>query len=131
MLVAKNILKNKTDKTYDVFTTKITSDFIGDITLPLTMKPSDYVDECWKRYKTYVASLPKKKQRTLNSLNGKIFEVIIATAFYRSKIKPFYLQASSRLVPDVDYDIVMYDKEKEIPITISIKTSSRERYKQE
>ncbi len=130
MLVDKNILKNRTDKTYDVFTNRVTSDFLRDPTLPLSMKPSDYVEVCWQRYKAYVASLPKKKRTALNALNGKMFEVIVATAFYRSKIRPFYLQAYSQLVPDVDYDIIMYDKDNDQPITISVKTSSRERYKQ-
>ena len=130
LLVDKNILKNRTDTTYDVFTNNITSDFMKDSSLPLTMSPSDYVEECWDRYKNYASTLPKRRQRTLNSLNGKIFEVIVATAFYRAKVRPLYLQASSQLIPDVDYDIVMYDKAAKIPITISVKTSSRERYKQ-
>ncbi len=127
MLVKKNILKNSNDKTYDVFTNYITSNFLSDPTLPKSMKPSAYVTECWERYKRNASSNTYKRS---NSLNGKIFEVIIATALYRCKVRPFYLQAKARLVPDVDYDIILYDKTNQIPITISVKTSVRERYKQ-
>ena len=122
MLVNKNIIKNRNDITYKVFTNYITANFVGDPSLPNSMKPSDYVAECWRRYKSNASTAAYKCS---NSLNGKIFEVIIATAFYRNNILPFYTQAK-----DVDYDIVMYDKEKKIPITISTKTSARERYKQ-
>ncbi len=129
MLIDKNILTDK-GETYKIFTSKITGDFLKDATLPLSMTPSEYVTECWNRYENYKSSLSKTKRVKLNSLNGNIFQVIIATAFYRNKVKPFFVQASSHLVPGVDYDIIMYDKENDVPITVSLKTSSRERYKQ-
>ncbi len=127
MLVKKNILKDNTDKTYCIFTNYITSNFLRDKSLPRTMAASDYVKECWARYKNNASPATYEEN---NSLNGRLFEVIIVTALYRKGIRPFYYQAGARLVPDVDYDIIMYDKDEDIPITISVKTSSRERYKQ-
>lgn len=127
MLVQKNILKSTNDKTYDVFTNYITNDFINDTSLPFGMLPSDYVTECWRRY---IDNASASTYTRNNALNGKVFEVIVATALYRRKVIPFYFQAAASLIPDVDYDIIMFDKENEIPITISMKTSSRERYKQ-
>lgn len=127
MLVDKNILMNRSDKTYDVFTNYITNDFLLDPSLPKSLKPSEYVAECWDRYKRNESPSTYIRNR---ALNGKVFEVIIATALYRKSIRPFYLQATAKLVPDVDYDIIMYDKTNDVPITISVKTSIRERYKQ-
>ena len=127
MLVEKNILQSEDDLTYIVFTNYITDDFLSDPSFPKNMKPSEYVAECWNRY---VNKASAKTYKRNNNLNGSIFEVIIATALYRYKVRPFYFQAKARLVPDVDYDIILYDRIKGLPITISIKTSVRERYKQ-
>lgn len=123
MLVKKGILKNRRTKTYDVFTKCITSDFTSDPTLPITMKSSDYVKECWKRY---VRGCTKRS----NALNGNIFETIIATELYRQEIKPFYTQSTVLFVPGVEYDIVLYDMVKHAPVVLSMKTSARERFKQ-
>lgn len=41
---------------------------------------------------------------------------------------PFYFQASFVLVPNADFDIVLYHPKK--PVVLSAKTSLRERYKQ-
>lgn len=123
MLVKKGILKNRKTKTYDTFTRFITSDFISDPSLPVTMNSSDYVKECWRRYVTGCKNRSK-------ALNGSVFETIIATELYRQQIKPFYEQAQVSLVPNVDYDIILYDDEKKAPVALSLKTSTRERYKQ-
>ncbi len=127
MLVKKGILSDRKGKVYEIFTNYITPDFLKDMSLPLTMKPSDYVVECWTRYKNNASPSTYK---TTNSMNGNIFEVIVATALYRCKVLPFYCQATAFAVPDVNYDILMYDKINEVPITVSMKTSTRERYKQ-
>lgn len=130
MLVDLGILRDRNDKTYTIFTNEITSDFMNDPHFPRRMRPSEYVNECWSRYETFLNSLTPEEKKKMNSTNGKIFEIIIVTALLRKKIGPFYYQANATLVPDVDYDIITYDKKANIPITISIKTSSRERYKQ-
>lgn len=123
MLVKKKILKKRNSSTYRVFTTYITKDFMNDETLPLALTPSEYVTCCWERYQ----NCPEGDN---NSLNGSIFEVIIETLFCRLNISPFYRQAKSGLVPDVEYDIMLFDQEHKVPITVSLKTTSRERYKQ-
>ena len=123
MLVKKKILKRRNSSTYQVFTKHITSDFMNDPDLPLTLTPSEYVTRCWNKYQ-------RSPEGNNNSLNGSIFEVIIETLLCRCNISPFYRQAKSEFIPDVEYDIVMYDEENKVPITISLKTTSRERYKQ-
>ena len=76
------------------------------------------MNELWSRYK------PESP-----SLNGAVFEGILATIFYRSGILPLYVQAKLSFVPNVDFDFVAYTKECG-PIILSAKTSLRERYKQ-
>lgn len=84
-------------------------------------KPSEYVQKYWKAY--------KEKGISNNALNGSIFELIIATLFIRENILPMYLQAKVAFIPNVEYDMVLYNKEIG-PISISLKTSLRERKKQ-
>jgi len=60
---------------------------------------------------------------------GTLFEYLIIICLYSKKILPFYQQAKIGFVPNVNYDIVFYNS-KGYPITLSIKTSLRERYKQ-
>ena len=84
-------------------------------------KPSQCVKELWQKYKeTLLCS---------NSLNGKIFELIIAIILYNSGIYPFFTNAKVHFVPGINYDILLYTKEN-FPIVLSIKTSLRERWKQ-
>jgi len=125
MLCTTNIVSKRTLKVYSVFTTHISSSFTTDPTLPTTLLPSQYVANCWRRYQAYAAALPQN-----NALNGKIFEAIIASELYRQGLTPFFKQAKVTFVPNVDFDIVLYDTTKNIPISLSIKTSVRERYKQ-
>lgn len=87
-------------------------------------RPHEYVEKLWSEYKVVYSSNSSKK----NSLNGSIFEAIIYTLFYREGILPFYTQASVAFVPNVHFDAILYCKEA--PISISCKTSLRERYKQ-
>jgi len=78
----------------------------------------EFIDELWSRYNSITPSL-----------NGKIFEGLLATVFYRSGILPFYVEAKLAFVPNVSFDFVAYSKEYG-PIVLSAKTSLRERYKQ-
>lgn len=92
--------------------------------------PSQYVKKMWEKYKGLNA---KGKG---NSMNGKIFEVIIMTILVKEKITPFYAQAQLEFVPNIDYDIILFPRDKKgnvdvsAPICLSLKTSLRERYKQ-
>lgn len=83
--------------------------------------PSEYVAKYWKKY--------KEKGYDNKSLNGNIFELIISSLFIREELLPMYLQAKVAFIPNVKYDLVLYNKEVG-PISISLKTSLRERKKQ-
>ena len=116
MLKKLGIVKTK-NKGYKVFMEHIAPDFLDN-----TMIPSEYVKFCWKKYETSGVS------RT-NSLNGTIFELIIATLFVKEGLVPLHLQAQVAFVPNVNFDAILYTNETG-PIGLSLKTSLRERYKQ-
>jgi len=83
--------------------------------------PSNYIKILWDKY--------IEQGNTNNNLNGKIFEYILATLLIRENILPLYMQAKVAFVPNVDFDLMVYTKERG-PICLSAKTSLRERYKQ-
>lgn len=82
--------------------------------------PSDYVNKYWAKY---------MEVRESSSLNGKMFELIIATLFIREGLLPLYLQAKVAFVPNIEFDSLLYSHECG-PVAFSLKTSLRERYKQ-
>ena len=116
MLKKLGIVKSKT-KGYHVFMEHIAPDFMSN-----TMGPSEYVRYCWNNYEN------SGVERN-NSLNGTIFELILATLFVKEGILPLHLQAQVAFVPNVNFDAVLYTHETG-PIGLSLKTSLRERYKQ-
>lgn len=83
--------------------------------------PNEYVQMYWNTFKQ------QYPDATVN-LNGKIFEIIIYTLLYREGIRPFYTQAKVAFVPNIDFDAILYNKNT--PVSLSLKTSLRERYKQ-
>ena len=119
MLKKLGIIKDdKSQKAYEVFNMiGVASDFLSN-----TMEPKEYVVKCWDEYKR----LPIPRN---NALNGKVFEFIIASLLIKEKILPLFFQATAAFVPNVVYDAVVYSLECG-PISISVKTSLRERYKQ-
>ncbi len=80
--------------------------------------PQEYVQKYW-------TALEKANRPTLH---GNVFEYIIYTLLYREGIKPFYTQAQVAFVPNVNFDTLLYNRA--IPVSLSLKTSLRERYKQ-
>lgn len=80
--------------------------------------PQDFVKEYWM-------ALEKAGKPTLH---GNVFEYIIYTLLYRENIRPFYTQAQVAFVPNVNFDALLYCKSA--PVSLSLKTSLRERYKQ-
>lgn len=78
----------------------------------------EYVAEYW-------AALQKAGRPTLH---GNIFEYIIYTLLFRENIRPFYTQAKVAFVPNVNFDALLYSQAS--PVSLSLKTSLRERYKQ-
>lgn len=116
MLQELGIVVGKDKKASGVFESQFSDFMVIDYE-----RPSEYVHKLWAEYKRY--------NEGNASLNGKIFEYILATLFIREGILPLYLQAKVAFVPNVDFDLMFYTKEKG-PICISAKTSLRERYKQ-
>lgn len=82
--------------------------------------PHEYVKFYWDKY---TASGHQD-----NSVNGGIFELIIYTLLYREGVLPFYTQAKVAFVPNIEFDTILYSKDR--PVCLSLKTSLRERYKQ-
>lgn len=91
--------------------------------------PSDYIKTYWDLYLDYCSSLDISEKSNINNLNGKIFELILATLFVREGMLPLFIGAKVAFVPNVIYDLMIYSKERG-PICFSAKTSLRERYKQ-
>ena len=117
LLYNKKIIRTKESKTEKVF---------EELFAPLTFEqvayssPQDYVAKYWKCY--------QKRSDKNNSLNGKIWECIIITLLYRENLLPLYTQAKVAFVPNVEFDVLLYTPSR--PISLSLKTSLRERYKQ-
>ena len=80
--------------------------------------PKEYIRKYWRAL----------EQTNKTTLHGNIFEFIIYTLLYRENIKPFYTQAKVAFVPNVNFDALLYCKSA--PVSLSLKTSLRERYKQ-
>lgn len=80
--------------------------------------PKEYIEKYWQ------ALIQAGKP----TLHGNIFEYIIYTLLYREGIRPFYTQAKVAFVPNVNFDTLLYCQST--PVSLSLKTSLRERYKQ-
>jgi len=94
---------------------------VTDIFAVQYSRPSEYIAFCWEKY---------KQLGTFDgSINGSVFEYILATLFVRENLLPLYLQAKVAFVPNVEFDLLIYTKQHG-PVSISAKTSLRERYKQ-
>ena len=97
---------------------KVFDDLYQD-SLTITMgSGSDFIRSMWARYDNQTPSL-----------NGKVFEGLLAICLYRMGIRPIYLQAKLAFIPNVDFDFILYSREIG-PVVLSTKTSLRERYKQ-
>ncbi len=70
----------------------------------------------------------KKNYPNNPSINGRIFEYLICESLAKISLTPFYYQAKFNLVPNADFDVVLYHYKK--PVVLTMKTSLRERYKQ-
>jgi hypothetical protein len=86
-----------------------------------SLKPSETVGKLWSIYKS--------EYESNNSVNGAVLEEILGYVLTREGCVPFYMQARVAYVPNINYDFIFYDAE-EGPISLSAKTSVRERWKQ-
>ena len=80
--------------------------------------PKDYIRQYWQAI----------SGGAYDSIRGNLFELIIYTLLYRERVTPFYTQAQVAFVPNVNFDALLYNQST--PISLSLKTSLRERYKQ-
>jgi hypothetical protein len=87
-------------------------------------RASKFIAEVWENVEA-----KKAKDGVGNTVLGSAFECLLALVFCLEKISPFFMQAELSFVPNAKFDILMYDSSG-WPISISIKTSLRERYKQ-
>ena len=113
-LISQGIAKNETDSVR-LFENLI----VGETFMTIRYKsPKDYVKQYWDAL--VKAGQPK--------LHGSIFEFIIYSLLFRENIRPFYTQAKVAFVPNVNFDALLYNQS--VPVSLSLKTSLRERYKQ-
>lgn len=117
ILYNKHLIKNRSSKTASIFEGLFDT---VDFEHVQYSSPKDYVKQYWEKYLS--------KGRHNNSVNGNIFELIIHTLLYRERLIPFYTQANVAFVPNVIFDTILYTPSR--PISLSLKTSLRERYKQ-
>ena len=80
----------------------------------------DFICFAWEVYQTGGGNIP--------AITGRVFEYLVAHALLSHGIKPLHYQAKFALVPNADFDIVLYDLKR--PIILTLKTTLRERYKQ-
>ncbi len=64
-----------------------------------------------------------------NNIRGSLFEALVGLLLLRRGIEPFFRQAELAYVNNARFDFVLWE-EGEYPISLSLKTSLRERYKQ-
>lgn len=113
-----SIVKNYKTKTVLIFEGLLDGTNFIDVEYD---SPQEYIKKYWTAYKN-------KYPKANASLNGGIYELIIYTLFYREGLVPFYSQAKVTYVPNVIFDAILYNQNQ--PISISLNTSLRERYKQ-
>lgn len=117
ILFKKHIIKSRNSKTASIFESLF--DTI-DFEHVQYSSPHDYIAQYWDKY------LSKGKHS--NTVNGNFFELVIHTLLFREGLIPFYAQAKVAFVPNVKFDTILYTPAR--PISLSLKTSLRERYKQ-
>lgn len=73
-----------------------------------------------------VEGVPETQKR---GVAGSALETLIALALIKEGIRPFYTQAEVAFVHNAKYDVFLYGADKTL-VTLSLKTSFRERWKQ-
>jgi hypothetical protein len=115
IFLEKEVVKGNSTKALAVF-----AKVIPDFSILKDLEPSEYISRLWDKY--------QDEFHEDNSVNGKILEYILISLLINKNIMPHYIQAKVAFVPNVDFDLLIYSKEK--MIALSVKTSLRERYKQ-
>ncbi len=117
ILYNKKIIKTRKSKTASVF-----EGLLGTLDFEHVQYsyPQEYIRQYWDKYQS--------TGKHSNTVNGNFFELVIHTLLYREGLLPFYTQAKVAFVPNVKFDTILYTPAR--PISLSLKTSLRERYKQ-
>ena len=99
---------------------QIVKELVQKIPVQQEWTASEFISVYWNSYvKTYESNA---------SVNGGVFEQLLVLSLLREGIYPVYTQARLAFVPNVILDIVLYNRKP--PVTISAKTTLRERWKQ-
>jgi hypothetical protein len=99
----------------------IIREMIPDIHADKDLSGSQYIQNFWTQY--------MREYDSNRSVNGAVFEELIAITLIRKQIMPFYMQAQIAFIPNAIYDFVIYCQDIG-PLILSAKVSIRERYKQ-
>lgn len=86
--------------------------------------PHAFIGKAYNLYKDTCNTAAQKSR----SINGGVFEFLVAETLAQEGITPFYYQARFVFIPDAAFDILLYDETR--PVALSMKVSLRERYKQ-
>lgn len=116
IFIKKGIVKNANSKALKIF-----DEICPDFTQFAGVKPSEFISEIWNKF--------ENNGEYDRSINGKVFEYLLSAMLINENLLPFYAQAKVAFVPNADYDLLLYCKEKG-PVVLSAKTTLRERYKQ-
>lgn len=100
---------------------QVVKSLVGNIHQEPTLLASEYLNKYWDKYLNQFESN--------QNINGKVFEELIAICLIRADVMPFYMQAKVAFIPNVNYDFIIYTNDIG-PISLSAKTSLRERWKQ-
>src|SRR5699024_1728146 len=101
-------------------TTVITKEILENFDFKNYKSPSSDLEKSWNDYKDSFDSN--------NSINGTIFENLVAYVLAYEGIDNIYEQAEVVFVPNAIFDILLYSSEQ--VFTLSLKTTLRERWKQ-
>lgn len=83
--------------------------------------PCQFVKDLYAEYE-------RRRDENNAGINGRVFEYAVCETLACENITPFYYQAKFQLVPNAEFDIVLYNDTK--PVVLTLKVSLRERYKQ-
>ncbi len=126
----------KSNVSFGEKTQKVFEKIKKDLLLLPNQKYSDYVFKAYNSYKTQFA------RKGNNALNGQIFEMIFKCLLFQLDIMPIFYQVKVTYVSNIEFDFILFKKADFFdakgkllyngvqPICISLKTSTRERYKQ-
>ncbi|NLK51938.1 MAG: hypothetical protein GX295_05790 [Syntrophomonadaceae bacterium] len=103
-------------------TLKIFEEVCPDIFALPQLKPSQFVTKLWSEYQ----ASPFTKS---NNINGTMFEYILAAILIRHNLRPFHRGVKMAFIPNIEHDLILITTQKQV-ISLSAKTSLRERYKQ-